>query len=134
MLTCLDSLVSLLFRFSHTYSHFQLCDAAKGLCFLHSCSIIHGDLKGVCGRPKPRFTTVLTRAQPNILVDDSGSAIIADFGLAMITQNPDTVLNISCQRGHTPRWTAPEVLNDGIYSKEADIFSFAMVMIEVRYG
>ena len=36
------------------------------------------------------------------------------------------------QRGYTMRWTAPEVLNGGRYSKEADIFAFAMVMIEVR--
>ena len=35
--------------------------------------------------------------------------------------------------GHTVRWTVPEILNEeGIYSKEADIFSFAMVMIKVR--
>jgi len=33
------------------------------------------------------------------------------------------------------RWTAPEILHEfGTYSKEADIFAFAMVMIEVRYG
>jgi len=42
--------------------------------------------------------------------------------------------SISLQRGHTLRWTAPEVLNGGKYSKEADIFAFAMVMIEVRCG
>ena len=37
--------------------------------------------------------------------------------------------------GHTARWTAPEILNDvGTYSKEADVFSFAMVMIEVHQG
>ena len=40
----------------------------------------------------------------------------------------------SSQHGNTPRWAAPEVLEEGIYSKEADIFSFAMVMIEVRHG
>ena len=83
--------------------------------------------------PLVRFTTALTPAQPNILVDDSGNALIADFGLAMITQNPDSVLSISRQRGHTPQWTAPEILNDGMHSKEADIFSFAMVMIEVGH-
>ena len=67
-------------------------------------------------------------------MDDSGCALIADFGLAIVTKTPDSILNIARQRGHTPRWTAPEILNDGIYSKEADIFSFAMVMIEVRQG
>ena len=35
-------------------------------------------------------------------------------------------------QGHTARWTAPEILTEeGTYSKEADVFSFAMVMIEV---
>ena len=33
--------------------------------------------------------------------------------------------------GFTPRWSAPEVLTDATYSKESDIFSFAMVMVEV---
>ena len=74
----------------------------------------------------------LTPGQPNILVDNSGNARIADFGLATVTQNQDSVRNTSCQ--HTPRWTAPEVSRGGAYTKEADIFSFAMVMIEVRQG
>ena len=26
----------------------QLSDVAKGLCYLHSCNVVHGDLKGVC--------------------------------------------------------------------------------------
>ncbi|KAF9644327.1 kinase-like protein [Thelephora ganbajun] len=86
------------------------CGVAMGLCYLHSCNVIHGDLKG-----------------PNILVDDSGHARIADFGFATVTQNLDSIPSISLQRGLTLRWTAPEVLNGGKYSKEADIFSFSMV-------
>ena len=35
----------------------QLLDVAKGLCYLHSCNVIHGDLKGVRGCSKSRFTT-----------------------------------------------------------------------------
>ena len=94
--------------------------------------MIHGDLKGVCGRSNFSLTTALTCVQPNILMDDSGNARIADFGFATVTQNLDSVQSANCQRG-TPRWTAPEVLDEGPYSKEADIFSFAMVMIEVRH-
>ncbi|KAF9645415.1 kinase-like protein [Thelephora ganbajun] len=94
-----------------------LSDIAKGLCYLHSCNVIHGDLKG-----------------PNILVDNSGHARVADFGFAMVTQNLDSMPSASHHNGHTPRWTAPEVLNEGPHTKEADVFSFAMVMIEVFTG
>lgn len=75
---------------------------------------------------------MLTPGQPNILIDDSGSPRIADFGLVTVTL--DSIRSASGQQGHTARWTAPEVLNEGIYSKEADVFSFAMVMVEVRRG
>ena len=65
-------------------------------------------------------------------MDDSGSARIADFVFANVTQDLDSMRSTQGQRGFTPRWTAPEVLDKGPSSKEADIFSFAMVMIEVR--
>ena len=83
---------------------------------------------------KPRFVTVLTRVQPNILVDAAGHARITGFSLARITQNLDSVRNLDNpgDQVHTARWTSPEILNEeGTYSKEADIFSFAMVTIEV---
>lgn len=116
------------------YANFycQLSDTAEGLCYLHSCNVIHGDLKGVRG-PQFCLSTLSTPNQNNILVDDSGHARIVDFGLAMVTKNSDSILSATINSGHTPRWTAPEVLKDGNHSKEADIFSFAMVMIEVRH-
>jgi len=70
-----------------------------------------------------------TPTQPNILVDDSGHARIASFVLATVVKDADPVKSGSCQHGYTRRWSAPEILNG-----EADIVSFAMVMIEVRYG
>ena len=96
--------------------------------------MVHGDLRGVRGYSKPRFTTVLTHNQANILVDASGLARLTDFCLATVTQNLDSMRNSSDGLGHTMRWTAPEILNEeGTYSKEADVFSFAMVMIEVSH-
>ena len=95
--------------------------------------MIHGDLKGVCGRPNSSFAAALTHVQPNILMDDSGNARIADFGFTTVALNLDSVRSAQGQRGFTPRWTAPEVLKEGPHSRESDVFSFAMVMIEVRH-
>ena len=68
--------------------------------------------------------------QSNILVDATGHARITDFGLAMITQDQR---DSSTEHGHGERWIAPEILDGrGTYSKEADVFSFAGVTIEVR--
>ena len=86
------------------------------------------------GCSKSCLATALTHIQPNILVDETDHARLADFGLATVTQNMDSVQSASHQHGHTPRWAAPEILNEGAHSKEADIFALAMVMIEVRCG
>lgn len=80
------------------------------------------------------LTIAITSGQPNILVDDASCPRITDFGLAMVAQNQDSVRSAQGDHGHTARWTAPEILSgEGTYSKEADVFSFAMVMVEVRY-
>ncbi|KAF9644868.1 kinase-like protein [Thelephora ganbajun] len=95
-----------------------LSDVAEGLQFLHSHNIVHGSLKG-----------------SNILVDATSHARITDFGLAAVTQNLDSMRSTSDDWGHITRWTPPEILSEeGSYSKEADVFSFAMVMIEVFTG
>ena len=78
--------------------------------------------------------SILTPAdQPNILVDSTGHAMITDCGLAVVTQNLDSIRGAPDEYGHSTRWIAPEILdNRGTFSKEADVFSFAMVIIEVR--
>jgi hypothetical protein len=66
-------------------------------------------------------------------VDTTGRARITDCGLAVVTQNLDPTRSAPDDHGHNTRWIAPEILdNRGTFSKEADVFSFAMVTIEVR--
>jgi len=65
-------------------------------------------------------------------VDAAGHARITDFGLATVTKNLDSLRSATGGHGNAARWTAPEILTgEETFSKEADIFSFAMVMIEV---
>ena len=110
----------------------QLVDVAKGLEYLHFYDVIHGDLKGV--RPSSSSSSAASLVgtlQPNILVDASGRARITDFGSA---QSREIFYQTTMSYSHTARWTAPEILDgDGEACKQTDIFSFAMVMIEVHW-
>jgi len=66
------------------------------------------------------------------MVDASDRPRITDFGLA---RNQGAVEQTDATLSGTPRWTAPEVLlQSGSLSKEADVFSFAMVIVEVGRG
>jgi len=66
------------------------------------------------------------------MVDASGRAHITDFGLA---HNQDAAEGTYVALGGTARWTAPEILEEkGTLSKRADVFAFAMVMVEVSCG
>jgi serine/threonine protein kinase len=66
------------------------------------------------------------------MVDADGSARITDFGLA---EHQGAAEETDSTTGGTARWTAPEILNgQGTLSKRADVFSFAMVMVEVGCG
>ena len=78
--------------------------------------------------------TVLTRVKSNVFVDVTIRARITDFGPAIATQNLDSIRSASGGHGRAVQWTAPEILSEkGSFSKEADVFSFAMVMIGVGY-
>ena len=104
-----------------------MVDVAKGLDYLHSHGLIHGDLKGVSAYGYPLIAPLISAPQPNILVDVSGHACITDFGLVR-----DTLGIVCVAEGQSARWTAPEVLAEtGAPSTEADVFSFGMVMVEV---
>ena len=66
-------------------------------------------------------------------MDKFGRACIADLDTVVVAHEQDHAQSVLDE--YPGWWTAPEILNEqGTYSKEADIFSFAMVMVEVRYG
>ncbi|QHN71166.1 serine/threonine protein kinase [Mollivirus kamchatka] len=88
--------------------------AALGVAYLHSRTpaIIHRDLKS-----------------SNLLVGDSLSMKVADFGFARIKET-----NATMTRCGTPCWTAPEIITGERYTEKADVYSFGIIMWEVITG
>ncbi|KAF9642266.1 kinase-like protein [Thelephora ganbajun] len=93
-----------------------LLQVAKGLQYLHSRGIVHGNLKGA-----------------NVLISESGKVQICDYGLSPITSN-SIAENLGVAR--SPRWLAPEIIGlpSEASSKSADVFAFAMLAVEVFTG
>ena len=67
-------------------------------------------------------------------MDVAGQARIMNFGGATIIQDPCSTQSVSDNPDHAMQWAAPEMTRGGgMYSKEGDVFSLAMVMIEVGH-
>ncbi|KAJ6468618.1 hypothetical protein C8R47DRAFT_1024499 [Mycena vitilis] len=92
-----------------------LCDVSLGLQYLHAHRIFHGDIKGI-----------------NILVKDSGRALLCDFGLSRIKSE---ITTSSIQIGHvvagSRNWMAPELLMGTSPKTTSDIYAFGMTIYEL---
>ncbi|KAF7343706.1 Adenylate cyclase [Mycena sanguinolenta] len=89
-------------------------DIALGLEHLHSLKLVHGDLKAI-----------------NVLVTQSGRAVLADFGLASVADSKVLLSTSSGKRGGTVRWHAPELFYEGRSSFASDVYAFSCVCYEV---
>lgn len=68
----------------------------------------------------------------NILIDKSGRARLTDFGLTSITRGDNSSRSPQDPAmAGTTAWAAPEVLKEGVVTEEGDVFTFAMVTVEV---
>ncbi|KAG2361637.1 kinase-like domain-containing protein [Suillus spraguei] len=102
-----------------------LLHVTLGLQYLHHEKIIHGDLM-----------------PSNVLINEKGNALLADFGLSRLLADHET----SFFESHGPgaiRWAAPEIipLNPEMPDEEvskpneaSDIYSFGCVMMQVLSG
>jgi serine/threonine protein kinase len=86
--------------------------AARGMSYLHSGKppILHRDLKSA-----------------NILLDDSYTAKVCDFGLSRIKAQERSMTG-NCG---TVQWMAPEVLASQSYNEKADVFSYGIICWEL---
>ena len=119
-------------------------DATRGLEYLHSQNIVHGDLKGVSSCVQLKVGSDPRGTKANVLIDSTYSARLADFGLTTIIDE-STVGSATGGRGFkgTTRWMAPEILHPDNFefsgemqkqlpSKSTDIYALGMTILEVR--
>lgn len=94
-----------------------------GLSYLHGKDIIHRDIKGA-----------------NILVDIKGVVKISDFGVSkkLGQDDADTVGDPKSSKRTSLQglvyWMAPEVVKQTTYTKKADVWSVACLVIEMFTG
>ncbi|KAJ7268729.1 hypothetical protein B0H12DRAFT_64026 [Mycena haematopus] len=95
-----------LLRFMH--------EIAKGMDYLHSKGVLHGDLKAA-----------------NILVDDGIHCLVSDFGQSEMKSEVFRISGTSPPHG-TLRWQAPELMAGHCQLTTAmDVYSFAMCCTEI---
>lgn len=102
-----------------------LNDVASGLCYLHSQNIVHGNLTG-----------------SNVLMDESGRACLADYGLALIVASSadmKTSTTETCDSPNAARWAAPELFlgedeTDIQPTVSSDVYSFGCIMLQILVG
>jgi serine/threonine protein kinase len=133
--------ISLHIKYTYTLNLvMQALDVAAGISYLHANNIIHGDLKGVSiNFSSTPSTTYASFGKPNILVDDSGRARVADFGLSAVTDPMIlqwTSLPFAASIGGSRRWQAPELFSvedeEEVPNSEAsDVYAWACVCYEV---
>lgn len=80
-------------------------------------------------------------SKANILIDASGHARLADFGLLKILRDTTTATSNPSRESGTHQWMSPERLNPGKFgledvrpTKESDIYSFGMIAYEILSG
>ncbi|KAG9125077.1 hypothetical protein FRC07_009066 [Ceratobasidium sp. 392] len=92
---------------------------AEGLVYLHAGNIVHGDIKGL-----------------NVLVSSDHTLKLTDFGNAALVKDYSLCFAASTSAGKAPtlRWAAPEVLQGGDFTREADVYALGMTIFEILTG
>ncbi|KAJ0753783.1 putative protein kinase RLK-Pelle-LRR-VII-3 family [Helianthus annuus] len=98
--------------------HLIALGIARGLAFLHSTTMVHGDVK-----------------PQNVLFDADFEAHVSEFGLTPLatSRSPEAATSSSGSVG-TLGYVSPEAILTGEVTKESDVYSFGIVLLELLTG
>ncbi|KAI0216105.1 mitogen-activated protein kinase kinase kinase, partial [Massospora cicadina] len=115
------SIASVLMRtgpFDELYAANLLRQTLRGLAYLHSCNILHRDIKAA-----------------NVLINHEGVCKISDFGISKRNDYTRAYrYNSRMSFKGSVFWMAPEVVIDHGYSAKVDIWSLGCLLIEMLTG
>ncbi|PRQ27145.1 putative protein kinase RLK-Pelle-LRR-VII-3 family [Rosa chinensis] len=97
--------------------HLIALGIARGIAFLHSVSMVHGDVK-----------------PQNVLFDADFEAHLSEFGLDRLTIVSPKASSSSSAAIGTLGYVSPEAALTGQATKEADVYSFGIVLLEILTG
>lgn len=113
----------------------------KGLDYLHSKNIVHGDLKSVSVDVDSAYCRLLLTDglsnKANIVISPDFTPLLTDFGISQLLIANATQDNPTSTPG-TVRWMAPELVDAGeVYKnpeskKKVDIWALGMVYLVSR--
>lgn len=91
---------------------------ARGMQYLHSCHVLHLDLKS-----------------PNVLIDSDWTPKLCDFGLAKISTTEVGDGFQTTLRGVSPVWAPPEMFDDRAeaMTEKADVYSMGILFYELAF-
>ncbi|KAG8923085.1 hypothetical protein FRC02_011420 [Tulasnella sp. 418] len=95
-------------------------DIGEGLKYLHSKSVIHGDIKG-----------------ENVLVNADGRASLCDIGVSQFIEDALFVTGLTTSQGNaggSDRFLAPEILQDLPKTVFTDIWAFGCLVAQILTG
>ncbi|KAG8950605.1 hypothetical protein FRC03_012790 [Tulasnella sp. 419] len=122
----LYSLISPWYSYGNVTQYLKTCtnpnraslaiDVARGLKYLHSISVAHGDLKG-----------------ENVLIDSNHRASLCDFGMSQFLDEACRIsgFTTSTAGGTTGRFASPEILEDKPKSSATDIWAFGCLVVQI---